>query len=57
MLSLWQAHATFLGGKILHHMKRLGLVEQYYNGKHFFLWKLTTAALKKMNDKSSGGKQ
>ncbi len=42
----WQAYAR-PGGKILHHMKRLGLVTQYYDGRHFFLWKLTPAALKK----------
>ncbi len=33
-------------GKLLHHMKRAGLVTQYFDGKHFFLWKLTQAALK-----------
>lgn len=41
----WQAYAR-PGGRLLHHMKRKGLVEQYYDGRHFFLWKLTPAALK-----------
>lgn len=35
----WQAYAR-PGGKLLHHMKRLGIVETYYDGRHFFLWKL-----------------
>jgi hypothetical protein len=37
----WQAYAR-PGGRILHRMKRMGLVERYYDGRHFFLWKLTT---------------
>ena len=28
------------GGRLLHHMKRLGIVDTYFDGKHFFLWKL-----------------
>lgn len=43
----WQAYAR-PGGRILHLMKRLGLVEQYYDGRHFFLWKLTTNWKSKM---------
>lgn len=36
----WQSYAR-PGGRILHLMQRRGLVKQYYDGKHFFLWKLT----------------
>lgn len=27
-------------GRLLHHMKRLGVVEQRFDGRHFFLWHL-----------------
>ena len=45
----WQAYAR-PGGRFLHRMKRAGLVVQYYDGKHFFLWKLTPAALKRIKN-------
>lgn len=38
------------GGRLLHQMKRQGLVEQYFDGKHFFLWKLTPAAFEKIRN-------
>lgn len=43
----WQAYAR-PGGRILHRMKRMGLVEQYYDGRHFMLWKLTNGWEKKL---------
>ena len=36
------------GGRLLHRMKREGLVTQYYDGRHFFLWRLTPAGEKRI---------
>jgi hypothetical protein len=38
-------------GRLLHEMKRRGLVVQYYDGRHFFLWKLTAAGMAKVSRK------